>query len=110
VELAGEFADQGVAHFGNPTLGHGVEAQPAEFRTVRKASSPGGGDRVLVGNQGVDVVSDHAPGEVDGMLVIVPGTLRPPTGRRVAVVDVVGRDDLVESIRSALAVGRTSSV
>ena len=78
-----------MADFGNPTVAHGIEAEATELGTIRKVSGPRRGDSGLTGDQGLDVVSDHAPSELDGLLVIIPSTLRPPTRRRVAVIDVI---------------------
>ncbi len=59
---------------------------------------PGHGDGILAGNQRLDVVSNQTARELDGVLVVIPGALRSVTGLRVAIVDVVGGDELVESL------------
>src|SRR5262249_28478662 len=77
----------------------------AEVRTARKMSGPGRGDRVVAGYQRIDVVRHHTTCEPDGVLVVIAGALRSVTGRRVAVVEVVRCDDLIELLRVPLAVG-----
>ena len=79
-ELGGEFTDQGMAHFGNPTVAHDIEAEATELGTTRKLSGPRRGDSGLTGDRGLDVVSDHAPSELDGLLVIIPDTFGPRPG------------------------------
>ena len=79
-ELGGEFTDQGMADFGNPTVAHGIEAEATETRNHSKVSGPRRGDNGITGDQGLDVVSDHAPSKLDGLLVIIRAPFGPRPG------------------------------
>src|ERR1700691_5515307 len=100
----GQWTDQGMAGLGKPPVDDPVKAQAAEVRTVRKTPGPGRGDRVVAGDQCVDVVHQYATRELHRVLVVVPRSLGSVTWRSVAVVDIVRRDDLGEPLRVA-AVG-----
>src|SRR3981081_2167913 len=101
----GRWTDQGMADLGNPPVGDPVKAQAAEGRAVRKMPGPRRGDRVVAGDQCVDVVHRYATRELDRALVVVARARGAATRRSVAVVDIVRRHDLVELLWAALAVG-----
>src|SRR5215469_2075762 len=101
-ELTRQRTDDGVAGLGDPPVGDAVQAHAAEVRTERKMPGPGCGDRVVAGDHRIDVVRHHTTREPDGVLVVIAGSLRSVTRWRVAVVDVVRCDDLIEPLRVAL--------
>src|SRR5215469_11014405 len=81
--------DEGMADFGDLPVVDAVQAQAAEVRTGRRMRGPGRGDRVVTGDQRIDVERRHTTRDLDGVFVVVAGALRSVTGRRVAVVDIV---------------------
>jgi hypothetical protein len=94
-----------VTDLGDQAFDDGIEAQATVVRTIGKVPGPGHSDGVVAGDQRIDVVRDHTARDLDRVLVVVARTLRSVTGRRVAIVNVIRRYDLVEPVRAALAVG-----
>ena len=78
---------------GNAPVNDPIEAEASIVRPVRQMPRPGHGNRVTAGDQSVDVAHQHTAGELDGMLVVVAGTPWSLTRRRVAVVDVLRRNE-----------------
>src|SRR5690349_19139330 len=97
--------DQGVPGRAEQSAGGAVQAQPfADLGAAGQRAGPGGRHYVAVGDQRVDRVVDHRAGLLDRVLVIVTRSARATPGRRVAIVEIVGRDDLVEILRAAVGV------
>jgi MFS family permease len=81
-----------------------VKAQPFHPFAIRQRACPDGGHHVAVDDHCVNRVGDHSTGLLDRVLVIVPGSAGASPRWGVAIVDVVGRDDLVELIWAAVGV------
>src|SRR6266566_293866 len=97
--------DQGVPGRAEQAAGGAVQAQPfADLGAAGQSAGPGGRHHLPVGDQRVDRVADHRAGLLDRVLVIVTRSAGTAPGRRVPVVEIVGRDDLVEILRAAVGV------
>jgi hypothetical protein len=81
--------DQRLADFGDPAAGDSIEAQSAVIRSVREMANPHHGDGVIASNQRLNVVMNQTTRDLDGVLVVVASSLRPVTGRVMAVIDVI---------------------
>src|SRR6266567_5429241 len=101
----GRGPDQGVPGRAEQSAGGPVQAQPfADLGAAGQRAGPGGRHHLRVGDQRVDRVADHRAGLPDRVLVVVPRAAGTTPGRRVPVVEIVGRDDLVETLRAAVGV------
>src|SRR6266550_8523477 len=101
----GRGPDQGVPGRAEQSAGGPVQAQPfADLGAAGQRAGPDGRDHLRVGDQRVDRVADHRAGLLDRVLVVVPRSAGTAPGRRVAIVEIVGRDDLVEILRPAVGV------
>src|SRR5258705_7826984 len=101
----GRGPDQGVPGRAEQSAGGPVQAQPfADLGAAGQPAGPGGRHHLRVGDQRVDRVADHRAGLLDRVLVVVPRAAGTAPGRRVAVLEIVGRDDLVEILRAAVGI------
>src|SRR6266436_9330964 len=101
----GRGPDQGVPGRAEQSAGGAVQAQPfADLGAAGQRAGPGGRHHLRVGDQRVDRVADHRAGLPDRVLVVVARAAGAAPGRRVPVVEIVGRDDLVEILRPAVGV------
>src|SRR5712675_2040899 len=101
----GRGPDQGVPGRAEQAAGGAVQAQSfADLGAAGQRAGPGGRHHLRVGDQRVDRVADHRACLLDRVLVVVPRSAGAAPGRRVAIVEIVGRDDLVEILRPAVGV------
>jgi hypothetical protein len=75
------WADQGVAYLGDQPLDDEVETEATVVRAIRQVPRPGNGHRVAPPDQRIDVIQDYTAPDLDGVLVVVAGTLRSMTRR-----------------------------
>src|SRR5882757_6733873 len=101
----GRGPDQGVPGRAEQSAGGPVQAQPfADLGAAGQRAGPGGRRHLRVGDQRVDRVAAHRAGLPARVLVVVPRSAGTAPGRRVAIVEIVGRDDLVEILRTAVGI------
>src|SRR5277367_4223746 len=96
---------QGALASSGASAGGPVQAQPfADLSAAAQRAGPDGRHHVPVGDQRVDRGADHSVSLLDRVLVIVARCAGPALGRRVAIVEIVGRYDLVEILWAAVGV------
>src|ERR1700757_1561220 len=101
----GRGPDQGVPGRAEQPAGGAVQAQPlADLGAAGQRAGPARRPPPPVGDQRVDRVADHRAGLPDRVLVVGPRSAGAAPGRRVPVVEIVRRDDLVEILRAAVGV------
>src|SRR5258705_2301040 len=97
--------DQGVPGRAEQAAGGAVQAQSfADLGAAGQRAGPGGRHHLRVGDQRVDRVADHRAGLPDRGLVVVARAAGTTPRRRVPVVEIVGRDDLVEVLWAAVGI------
>src|SRR5690242_4909770 len=101
----GRGPDQGVPGRAEQSAGSPVQAQPfADLGAAGQRAGPDSRHHLPVGDKRVDRVADHRAGLLDRVLVVVARSAGTAPGRRVAIVEIVRRDDLVEILRAAVGV------
>jgi transcriptional regulator with XRE-family HTH domain len=97
-------SDQGVPGRAEQSAGSPVETESGKCSAVGQRSRPSGRHHIAVGDQRVYHVADQAARHLDRVLVVVARPGGPLPGWRVAVVEIVRRDDLVEVFRAPVGV------